>query len=250
MKLTGLVGPLAACALVAGCAGSGERDAGLESGKSPADLYVALAAEYYRMGDMETALLNAQKAIDKDSKSASAHNVMATIYQQLDRNDLAEKHFQTALRLAPNDPFARTAWGNFLCEQGRYAQADAEFAKALAEPLFSAPWLALSSAGACARREGNSGKAEDYLRRALTANPRYFPALLEMAELDYDNGRHKSAQGYLKRYFAVRGQTPRALLLASRVERKLGSSKRARAYAKTLRQNFPDAPEVVYLNES
>ena len=39
------------------------------------------------------------------------------------------------------------------------------------------------------------------------------------------------------------------LLLAVRVERKLGSSKRAGAYAQALRKRFPDAPEVQAINK-
>jgi type IV pilus assembly protein PilF len=165
-------------------------------------------------------------------------------------DDLAERHFQAALRLAPEDPYTRTAWGNFLCEGKRYADAQAQYEKALANPLFNAPWLALTSAGTCSRSAGDTLKAEQYLRRALTANPRYYPALLEMADIDYARGRYKSARDYLERYFKARGYSAKALLLASRVERSLGARKRARAYEQALRKNFPDAPEVLLSRES
>jgi type IV pilus assembly protein PilF len=250
VKPTRLPFALTAVLLLGACGGNPARDPSLQPGQSPADLYVALSAEYYRRGDMETALLNAQKGLEKDDSNPRVHNVLATIYQQLDRKELAEKHFQTALRLDPSDSFTHTAWGNFLCEQKRYSEAQAEFRKALDNPLFNSPWLALGSAGACARSAGDPRQAEDYLHQALTANPRYSPALLEMAEIDYAAGRYKSARGYLERYFQARGYSPKALLLAARVERKLGATKRARAYEQTLRKTYPDAPEVIYLNET
>jgi len=232
------------------CMSQPERDPVSESGQSPADLYVALAAEYYRRGDMESALLNAQKGEEKDDSNPRVHNVLATIYQQLDRNELAEQHFQKALRINADDPFTLTAWGNYLCEQRRFSEAQAQFRKALDNRLFSSPWLALGSAGACARSAGDTRQAEDYLRRALTANPKYYPALLDMAELDYAAGRYRSARNYLARYFQVRGYSPQALVLAARVERGIGATTKARAYEQTLRKTYPDAPEVLYLNET
>jgi type IV pilus assembly protein PilF len=234
---------LAAALLLGGCATTKEPD--LYADESPGDLYVRIAAEYYRLGEVELALKNAQKALEEDDDNAKAHNVMATIYQRVQRNDLAEKHFRAALRLAPDDPYTLTAWGNFLCERRKYSEAEAQFDKALAQPLFNAPWLAETWAAICARRAGQSGKAEQRLRRALTANPRYHAALFEMADLDYSRGRYKSAREYLERFFKVRGYTPPSLLLGVRIERSLGSTKRARAYERALRERFPDTPEVL-----
>jgi type IV pilus assembly protein PilF len=242
-RLPGLA--LAALLLLAGCASTEETSSFSE--ESPGDLYVRIAAEYYRLGEVEPALKNAQKAIELDADNAQAHNVIATIYQRIQQNALAEQHFRTALRLAPEDSYTLTAWGNFLCEQGKYAEADAQFKKALANPLFNAPWLAETRAAVCARRAGQSDKAEQHLRRALTANPRYDSALYEMADLDYSRGRYKSARGYLERYFKIRGYSPRSLLLGVRIERAGGSRKRARSYERALRERFPDSPEVLTL---
>ena len=229
------------------CSRGGVRDGELEGAKekSPADLYVKLAAEYYKRGDIETALRNIQKGLEEDSKNAEAHNVIATIYQQLEQNSLAEKHFRTALSLDPKSPYILTAWGNFLCDKGQYSEAEAQFRKALGAPLHNARWMTLASAGVCSRKAGRSQQAETYLRQALTANPRYAPALFQMAQLDYDLARFKSARNYLKRYFQARGYTPKSLVLAVRIERRLGARKSARTYERLLRKNFPDTPEAV-----
>jgi type IV pilus assembly protein PilF len=210
---------------------------------------VRIAAEYYRLGDIEPALRNAQKAVEEDSGSAQAHNVLATIYQRIEQNDLAEQHFREALSLAPQDAYVLTAWGNYLCARGRYAEAQQAFDKAISNPLFSAPWAAQTRAGICYRRAGNTASAESRLRQALTSNPRYAPALAEMARLDYDRARYKSARGYVERCFQAGGYTADMLLLAMRVERKLGSRKRARAYQDLLEKNYPDAPEVIFARD-
>lgn len=228
------------------CAGN-NKELGASGEDSPGDLYVQIAAEYYRLGDTEAALKNAHKALEEDSDNASAHNVLATIYQKLEQKELAEKHFRAALQLAPQDSYALTAWGNYLCEEGRYAEAEAQYTKALTNPLFNAPWITETRAGACARKAGGHANAERYLRQALSANPRYPPALYEMAELEHARGKNKSARAYLDRLFKVRGYTPTSLLLGVRVERKLGARERSKNYEKLLRKRFPDAPEILSL---
>lgn len=229
--------------LLVGCGG----DKGVKSDASqvsPGELYVQIAAEYYRLGEVEQALKNAQKALEEDPNNAQAHNVIATIYQQLRQPDQAEQHFRTALGLTPNDPYLLMAWGNFLCDRGDYAGAAAQYQQALANPLFNAPWVGETRAGICARRAGQMGVAEQALRRALTANPTYAPALIEMAELEQAQGHNASAKSYLERYFAAGGRGPKPLLLGVRIERALGSRQGAGRYEKLLRQNYPDSPEL------
>ena len=230
--------------LVLGACG-GDQGVKTEAAKdSRADLYVQIAAEYYRLGEIEPALINARKALAMDPNSAQAHQVIATLYQQLKQPDLAEQHFRTALGLSPDDPYLLIAWGNFLCDRGDHAGAAAQYQNALATPLFRAPWLAETRAGICARRAGNPVQAEQSLRRALAAKPGFAPALLEMADLEQDQGRHRSARSYLERYFRSGVGGPRPLALGIRIERALGSASGARRYEDLLRQNYPDSPEL------
>jgi type IV pilus assembly protein PilF len=237
------VSALVASLGLAGCVGDGGVKTDSAQG-NPGELYVQIAAEYYRMGEIEPALKNAQKALEEDPNNAQAHNVIATIYQQLRQPDMAEQHFRTALGLAPNDPYLLMAWGNFLCDRGDVAGAAVQYQQALANPLFNAPWVAETRAGICARRAGQVGVAEQALRRALSANPGYTPALIEMAELEQSQGRNASAKSYLERYLAAGGRGPKPLLLGVRIERALGARQGASRYEKLLRQNYPDAPEI------
>ena len=65
-----------------------------------------------------------------------------------------------------------------------------------------------------------------------------------IAELDYSRGQYKSARTSLDTYFKVAQPTPQALLLAAKVEQKLGSRKRSRTYAQMLRESYPNSPEA------
>jgi type IV pilus assembly protein PilF len=244
---------IGACVLLAACTGSGVRggdatgDLGAIAEESPGDLYVKLAIEYLKQGQTETALHKVKKGLSEDPNNAQAHNVIALIYQRLGENDLAERHFRKAVSLEPKDPYILNAWASFLCDRRKFPEAEAQYKKALSNPLYPTPWVAMTNAGTCAKRSGNGSKAEAHFREALRASPRFGPVLAAMAELDYNRGRYKSARGYLDRYFKAARPTPQVLLLAVNVERKLGSRKRANTYAQMLRKNYPDSREVLRL---
>lgn len=227
-----------------GDSGDATGDLGVSAGESPADLYVRLAVEYLRQGQMETALIKAKKGLEEDPGYGQAHNVIALIYQRLGQNRLAEQHFGKAVSLQPKDPYILNAYASFLCDQRKFAEADAQYKKALANPLYPTPWVAITNMGTCAKRSGNSSKAEIDYQSALSANPTFGPALAAMAELDYAKGDYRSARSFLDRYFKSSQPTPQVLLLAVRVERKLGSRKRSRTYAQMLKKSYPSSLEA------
>jgi type IV pilus assembly protein PilF len=233
-------------ALATGCSHTPSRDnsLGLDAENSPGDLYVAMAAEYYRLGQLEPALRRAEQAIAEDPKNPRAHYVIAVIYQQIGQVDRADSAFKRALELSPNNSDIRNAYGTFHCTQRHYAEADAQFAKALENPLYASPWVAMTNAGTCAASAGNRSKAETEYRRALNANPRFGPALIKMAEIEDQRGNAKGAKDYLDSYFQSNVPTPYALVLGIRTERKLGNKTGAATYEQLLRKNFPNTPET------
>jgi type IV pilus assembly protein PilF len=252
MRSTRLVASLwlALAVLLAGCSTKGTRseDAtgalGTEVPTSKADIYVALAGEYYNRGQMDIALQRANQALDEDSSNARAQLINALIYQRLGETAKAEGFFKRAVELDPKDPTIRNAWGTYFCSQKRYAEADTQFQLALDNPLYPTPWVARANAGICAKAAGNLAKAQGYLRQALTANPNFGPALLTLAELELDQGNARSASTLLTRYFNTSPPTAQALGLGVRVERKLGNKKLAASYATVLKQRFPGSSEA------
>ena len=72
VRIGAILATLAGCALLTACAGNATRgsddtgDLGAAELNSPGDVYVAMAAEYYRRGQLEVALQRAQKGLDRD----------------------------------------------------------------------------------------------------------------------------------------------------------------------------------------
>jgi type IV pilus assembly protein PilF len=230
-----------------GCAGGPKKLAGAPEGESPADLYVDLATEYVQRGQMDTALARAQQAVAADRSSARAHYILAIVYQRLGKTEAAQREFADAVKRSPKNPDYRNAWGAVLCAQGRYDAGLAEIKTALADPLYQGPEVALMNAADCSLSAGRRQDHERYLRLALERNPNFPPALLELSKLSYKRGDFQAARNFMARYSRTGEVSPEALLLASRIERQLGNRKLAQRLEASLRQRFPNSPEVIEL---
>lgn len=235
--------------ILAGCGGAEAKRqaAGLEPDASPADLYVNMAVAYYQRGQFDAALERGLRAVDEDKRNADAHYILAIIYQRLGKQADADRHFTESVRLDPDNPEYLNARGTILCTRGRYDEALEQFEAAAANPLYATPEVALTNASDCSRRAKRSTDAERYLREGLSRNANYPPALLAMARLNYERGQYQAARDYIARYGRLGRATPAALLLAHRIEAKVGNSSSAEALADTLRRQYPDAPEVMEL---
>lgn len=236
------------CLLLTGCGGLAKKDtAGMIADESPADLYVNMAAAYYQRGQMDAALDRGLRAVAEDNKNPRAHYVLGIVYQRLGKTAEAQQSFAEAVRLEPDNPDFLNASGSMLCIQKSYAEAVSQFEKALKNPLYKTPEVALMNAADCSRRANRAADAERFLRESLTANPEYAPALMAMAKLSHQRGAYTQARDYLGRYSRVGQVTPEALLLAYQIEAALGNKAGAKTLAASLRARFPDSPLLMQL---
>ena len=221
-----------------------ENTIALDDQSSPADLYAALAGEYYKLGQLDIALQQANKAIDADQRNPRGYYMMGLIHERTGQAALAEANFKQALERAPRNSDVLNAYGNFFCAQRRFPEAQAQFAKAIDNPLYATPWIAMTNAGTCAASAGNVKQAEADYRRALGANPQFGPALMKLAQLELKRDNATGAKTLLDRYFKANAPEPQVLLLAVRTERALNNTRAAATYEQLLRQRYPDAPEI------
>ena len=247
--------PLLIVTQLAGCAMQGKMsdatgNLGREKENSPAKIYVEMGMAYMRDGQSAVALQKLKKAIEVDDDYADAHNVIAILYEQLGENDLAGVHYSRAVKLDGQDPYIRNARGSYFCRQGKLEEANQEFQQALSNPLYPTPWVALTNAGLCVERAGDSAKAENYYRRALTANPKFAAALYQMAEVSLEQEKNLSARAYLERYHGEARPSAASLWLGVQIEKRLKDRAKADEYKNKLFKEFPDAPEIQMLYEA
>jgi len=253
-----LLGTAALLALLFGCSstrpvvGSGDDRATGELGsptvrESPADVYIELSAAYLRDNNLTEAYLNAKKAVMVDSSSSNAYFMLALVHQQLGQLEAADKSYRKSISLDQYNPVALNAYGSFLCERERYADADGYFRRALDNPLYNTPWVAWHNAGSCSEMAGDLERAENDYRSALQANPRFPPSLLGMARVSFEQGNYLSARAYLQRFSELSPHTAESLWLGVRTENQLGDKDQMASYGLKLKSRFPDSHEAKYL---
>jgi type IV pilus assembly protein PilF len=202
-----------------------------------------------RDGNMETALGKFQKALDQDPRLPEAHGGIAVLYDRLNENDKAARHFRKALQLEPDNSQIQNNYGQFLCKQGEYQKADEQFNAAARNPVYSGRAAALTNAGTCTMQIPDLEQAETYFQRALEIDNRFMPALTRMAQLRYDQGNYTGARAYLQRMEELVPLTPEMLWIGVRVEDAAGNYNASARYALLLKNNFPDALQTRSLLE-
>ena len=239
--------------LLVGCTSTngGTRNASQNVASDPkaAEINMRLGLNYMQRGDYQVALDKLQRALQQDPNLSSAHNTIAILYQRLGEMDKAEYHFKKAIQLVPNYSEAQNNYGVFLCEQARYQEAEQRFLEAIKNPLYSNVSQALENAGICVGLIPDTTLAEYYFRKALQINPNLTKSLLQMAELSYLNIDYVEAKSYLERHQLVSQWSPRALLLAIKIESKLGDKDAVASYDLILRARFPDSDEALWVKE-
>ncbi|MCB1791160.1 MAG: type IV pilus biogenesis/stability protein PilW [Gammaproteobacteria bacterium] len=215
--------------------------------RSPANVYIELAAAYLKEKRLDEAYKNAQKAVIVDPSSSNARYVLAVVQQSLGQDAAADESYRKSVQLDPRNPNALNAYGSFLCGKGQYDTADQQFRQALNNPLYATPWLSWHNAGACLERSGDKVAAEKDFRSALRLNPRFPASLLGMARISFATENYLSARAYLQRYAEVAEHTAESLWLGVRTENQLGDRDQRAMYSLKLRAKFPDSDEAKYL---
>lgn len=239
MKKRWTVIALLAVFIAAGCSSTPQKSEA--ENRKAAETNAALGRQYMDRGQYEVALEKLKRSVAYDRTYAPAHTLLGVLYESIGEMDLAEKSYRDAVKYDPKGGEVNNNLGAFLCATGRQRQADSHFLKAVEDPFYPTPEIAMSNAGSCALSNGDLDKAESYLRQSLEYNDKLASALLPMAEVSYRQGSYLRARAFLQRYEAVAPTTEESLQMGLRIERALGDEKSAAEYRDKLRENFPGA---------
>ncbi len=246
--LLSLIASLAGCANPPGAPSSSGPSTGTPQvetdASSRAKAFTDLAGAYFSRGQMKIALDEVRKAIQADNRYGPAYNVLGLIYMELAEDKLAEENFRKSIDLDRADSEAHNNFGWFLCTRDRYDEGLAQFTDALRNPLYAHPEQAMTNAGLCSEKKGDTKQAEAYYNKALKLQPDAPLATIKLAALDFKLGKLTEAQKLLSRYLEIAPPTPESLWLGVLMERKQGDKEQAAAYALQLRKRFPESEEA------
>jgi len=217
-----------------------------------ADVNLQLGVGYLRQGDLQSARVKLEKAVELNPDLVMAQSVLGLVYERLGDLQGAEMHYRRAVSLAPKDPDALNSLAIFLC-RGAEGRQDAMvlFDRALAVPLsqkFSNKAMLNTNAGVCIK-SADLAQAESYLRAALATDPNFPDALLQLADVSYKRGNYLQSRAFLQRYMVTVESTASVLWLAMQVETAMGDVAAADKFSRRLLLEFPGSVEARLLME-
>lgn len=169
-----------------------------------------------------------------------AHSMLAEAHLAADRRDLAQTHFETAVRLDPTFFVAHERLGELLLRSGRAGDAEAHLREALRlRPDFAD---AHNNLGILCAGTGRPAEAIVLITRALTLKPEYPEAHFALANTLADLDRHTEAVGHYQSAIRLQPDNPSLRYNGANSLAALGRNEEAAAgyrEALRLRPNHP-----------
>lgn len=140
----------------------------------------------------QQAFLAFQKAVQLDPKHKEAHYYLGHLYALQGKYTQAEEEFRAVIRLDPDYSEAHNYLGQVLEPQDRWQEAIKEYRRALSNPLYATPDIALFRLGRALAHEGDMEGAARAFEDALVVSPPNVPA----AQVNLELGRAYYRLGY------------------------------------------------------
>ncbi len=165
-------------------------DQALELQSEDADCYYNLGCFYGEIGAHRRSIKNYRRALRCNARHFRALNNLGVIFNEMGDKRRAIKYFSRALEVEPTFSPALINLATELLTQERIKQATRYIERYLAESQPTAPVLNLL--GVCYGKRGNSAKALELFRQALSIDPGYLPArqnlhgIMVISNIEYD----------------------------------------------------------------
>ncbi|MDH0748450.1 type IV pilus biogenesis/stability protein PilW [Pseudomonas sp. GD03842] len=212
--------------------------------------YVQLGLGYLQQGQTERAKAPLKKALELDSADADANAALALVFQAEAEPRLADEYYRKALSSRPKDARILNNYGSFLYEQKRYQEAYERFEQAADDNLYAERARVFENLGMTSLMLGNREVAREHFDKALRLDRQQPRALLEMAELSYEDRHYVPARDYYDRFSQLSEQNARSLLLGTRLAKIYDDRNKAASYGLQLKRLYPGTPEYQqYLSE-
>ncbi len=215
-----------------------------EQARHRARIRLQLATGYFEQGQTQIALEEVNQALAADPNSVDAYSLRGLIYMRLDDPGRAEDSFRRAIVINPRDGNVRHNYAWLMCQQQRYADAQQQFAAALAAPGYAESAKTLMTQGICHLQAGQRADAERALTQAYEIDAANPVIGYNLALLLYQRGEYARAQFYIRRVNNGPVSNAESLWLGIRTERRLGNREAMNELASQLQRRYPDSREA------
>lgn len=210
---------------------------------------IALALQYLNTGNNSQAKYNLERAAEFAPNLPEVHYSLAYYYQQVGENTLADKAYQKALAIKPDDPNTLNNYGVFLCGINEYDRATDQFLKAIEIPSYIRVAESYENLALCAIEFNDFDNAESYFKQAMNHSSQRTSTLISLAALFYAKSDLHKANELLKRYDDTGKVSSRALMLNYLIKNRMGKIEDAEKIATTISQTYPTSNEAYVIRE-
>jgi Tfp pilus assembly protein PilF len=158
-----------------------------------------MAMSHLREGRTGIAITELEAARELDPNDPWTELALGEAFRLKARNEDAERHLKRALHLRPDFHAARLNLAALYIGMDRFEETIELSKQLLDDPTFPGPWKALTNQGYAYYKLGRRAEARASLEKAIQYHDRYWPALLDLAILDSDEGHQIEALERLER---------------------------------------------------
>lgn len=220
--------------LLYGCASN--KNLPSESTSEPADinyqkaaaLNAQLAIVYTQRGMLDRAKEKLLKAKTQDDDIAEVYYAEGLYYQHLGMNNIAERAYQKALAIAPEDFQACNFYARFLCDvTHQYNKAEKLYQKSVLLPDNANLAETFTLYGQCLLVQHQVKAAKGMFFRAISQGISSTYAYWELARIEAQEGHNQAALNMVNEYIKRVGETKENMTFKMHILQKLGRENEA-----------------------
>ncbi|MFD2179473.1 type IV pilus biogenesis/stability protein PilW [Veronia pacifica] len=208
-----------------------------------AESRISLGLGYLKAGEWQQGRQNIELALKHAPTYYRSLLTYAYLLQKTGDIKLAEKQYKKALRYSPKNGDVQNNYGVFLCRYKRYDEAQAAFAKAIAQPYYYKTSGSYENAALCAMKAGDVAKAKEMFDKALKHEPNRVVSTLQLVRLELKDGEYNQARSRLFYFHKRYGYRADSLYLTIKLESAQDRLLEVEKYAKVLASQYPESKE-------
>jgi tetratricopeptide (TPR) repeat protein len=196
MSRVSLAWPLALALVLSGC-----KHVPSEKEQRSAEIHYNLGVQAQQTGNIQEALSEFQHAVEQDPDNADVQNALGILlHLSFHRYAEAMEHYQRALEVRPSFSEARTNLANVHLDQGQYDEAIKLYEQVLNDMLYPTPFIAQGNMGWAYYKKGDTEKALENIRAAVTLNPSFCLGFKNLGLIHEQAGNTEEACKQFSRY--------------------------------------------------
>jgi type IV pilus assembly protein PilF len=199
---------------------------------------LTLANAYLQAGMGAIAFEEVDKALLLAPHSPAALSFKAILYQQQQRFDLAESHFNKATELAPNAPEIAHNFGVFLCQMGQFELSFAKFQTAVSQSMGLSRDRTEWVWGQCLVKNEQLDAANERMTLALTRQPEFILMAEPLVAVKIALHRFEEAEKITDKLNDSPSVSAQSLWLGMQLAERQNNQDKKKQWAKMLGQLF------------